>query len=509
MTKQSVRAGPQQTQHLGNAWAWLLTLRALALSFVCLAAAAQAPRQAQPIGEVEQLRGAAIAQSDGQLPRILGRGLLLLEGDRLTTADNALAVIKFNDGTKMTLRPGTELVLSQYSYAANNANPTINTMVLQLLRGGLRAVTGLINKTSPNAAKIQTSTATIGIRGTDFDARICKAGECGATATVAPTPSAIAASARVLRQQGQLTALDEQGQRRLLSPGAGIYPGDTVETANNSTALLAFKDDSKISLGTSTRFRVDDFLFNAADSTSSRYFMSLLRGSLRAITGVIGRSNQQNVRFTSSTATVGIRGTEFAMTCTGACAQTEPNTTTTTTTTATATSSASADGGPNSGLTVFTFNGVLAVAVTLAGPAGQPLAPIELAAGRGLVVSGQSGVSGQPSIEFLTVPSSQLLTESLAGVSIPVELFAQAPVADGTEGLFVFVRDGHIVLATDRQQIDLGRGEAGVAGAALDVTRLQSIPNHVVSDTVPLPTAANINISGVRALSSTDPICRP
>ena len=490
MIKKPAGAGEQQGHRAASVVSLLL---ALALWSACLATFAQPARPPQPIGNVEQLRGAGFAQSDGQLPRVLGRGLPLLEGDRLTTADNALAVIKLNDGTKMTLRPGTELVLSQFSYSANNANPSLNAMVLQLLRGGLRAITGLINKTSPNAARIQTSTATIGIRGTDFDARICKAGECSAIATVAPTPSNISASARVLKQQGQLTALDEQGQRRALSPGAGIYPGDTVETASNATALLAFRDDSKISLGASTRFRVDDFAFNAADLSGSRYFMSLLRGSLRAITGVIGRSNQRNVRFTTNTATVGIRGTEFAMDCTGACAQAPPDTTAAATT----------------GLTVFTFNGVLVVAITQPSPAGQPLAPIELLAGRGLLVSGQADGSGLPAVEFLTIPPSQLLTESLAGVVVPVEFFSQALLPDDTEGLFVFVRDGHIALVTDRQQIDLGRGEAGVVGAALEVVRLQNIPSHVVGDTTPLPTAANINLSGVRLLRSTDPICRP
>ena len=509
MTKQSVRAAVEGHTRVESGLARLV---ALVLTSACLSAFAQSPRPPQPIGEVEQLRGAGFAQREGQLPRILGRGLPLLEGDRLTTADNALAIIKLNDGSKMTLRPGTELVLSQFSYADNSSS---NAMVLQLLRGGLRALTGLISKASPNAAKIQTNTATIGIRGTDFDARICKSGECGAAPATAQNPNAnpitTSASARVLKQQGQLTALDEQGQRRVLSPGASIYPGDTVETAGNATALLAFRDESKINLGASTRFRVDDFAYDAADLTTSRYFMSLLRGSLRAVTGVIGRANRQNVRFTSSTATVGIRGTEFAMDCTGACAQVPTTTTSRAGSVGGAADNgdAGADGDATSGLTVFTFNGVLVVALTLPGAAGSQLPPIELVAGRGLVFSGQPSASGLPPVEFLTVPPSQLLTDSPAGVVIPVEFFSQAAVPEGTEGLFVFVRDGHIVLSTERQQIDLGKGEAAFSGLALGVTRLQNIPSHVVSDSVPLPTSANINISGVRPLSSTDPMCRP
>jgi len=49
-------------------------------------------------------------------------------------------------------------------------------MVLQLLRGGFRTITGLIAKGSPEAAKVQTSTATIGIRGRYFDGPLVRPG---------------------------------------------------------------------------------------------------------------------------------------------------------------------------------------------------------------------------------------------------------------------------------------------------------------------------------------------
>lgn len=456
-----------------------------------------------PIGEVEQLRGAGFAQSEGQLPRIMGRGLLLNEGDRLTTADNALAIIKLKDGTKMTLRPGTEMVLSRFNFVDNSDNNS-NAMVVQLLRGGLRALTGLISKTSPNAAKIQTNTATIGIRGTDFDARICKGSEC--TGNVAPnssltntTTSQIGASARVLQQQGQLNAIDEQGQRRVLSVGGSIYPGDIIETAGNASALLAFRDESKINLGGATRLRIDDFSFDAAQPAAGRNFVSLLRGSLRAVTGLIGKANRQNVRFSSSTATLGIRGTDFAMDCTGLCAGQE------------STINFGNFGGAANGLTVFTFEGAVVVNLTplvIPGQAVVQLPPIELLAGRGIVVSGQVGASGQLQVAPLVAPPSQPLPASPAGVVIPPGTFSQAPVAEGAEGLFVFVRDGHIAITTEKQQIDLGRNESAFSGRALEVVRLQTTPIHVVRDVVPMPNTSNINIPGLRPARSTDPVCR-
>lgn len=506
MTKQGLEVAIK-TRLIERHW---LRLTALSFAFTASAALAQVPLPAlvppsQSIGEVEQLRGAGFAQTAGQLPRILGKGLVLNEGDRLTTAANALAIIKLKDGTKMTLRPGTELVLSQFSYLENNTNND-NAMVLQLLRGGLRTLTGLISKSSPNAAKIQTNTATIGIRGTDFDARICKAGECvtpaaaapraATTTAVAPTPaSPIAASARVLQQQGQLSAVDEQGQRRALSPGGSIYPGDIIETASNASASLAFRDESKINLGPSTRLRVDDFSFDAAQPASGRNFVSLLRGSLRAVTGLIGKASRQNVRFSTSTATIGIRGSEVGINCTGVCAGELP---------------LASFGNVGNGLTVFTFDGVLVVTFippNLQGQTQPQLAPIELVAGRGLVFSGQFSASGLPQFEFLALPPGQVLP-SPAGIVIPPDTFSQAPVADSAEGLFVFVREGHLVISTERQQIDLGKNESAFSGLALNVTRLQNIPIHVLRDVIPLPTTGNINVPGLRPQSDTDPVCR-
>src|SRR3954471_23688835 len=81
---------------------------------------------AQAAGEVEFSRGVGFAQSAGQAPRTLGRGLELKEGDRLTTADGASAILKLQDGTRMTVRPNSEIVLQQYQF---KENATDNTML--------------------------------------------------------------------------------------------------------------------------------------------------------------------------------------------------------------------------------------------------------------------------------------------------------------------------------------------------------------------------------------------
>jgi hypothetical protein len=435
---------------------------------ICLLLAAAAA-SAQPAGEVEFSRGVGFAQSPGQAPRTLGKGLPLAEGDRLTTAEGASAIIKLQDGTRMTVRPNSELLLQQYRFKENAPD---NNMLMQLLRGGFRAVTGLISKNAPNAARIQTSTATIGIRGTDFDARLCTR-DCGAESarvTASARPNAVLASARVVSSRGEVNAVDGSGQRRRLVDGGSVYPGDLVETGSATQAVLAFRDDTRITLGATTRFRVDNFVYDDRNAGEGRFLVSLLKGSVRALTGLIAKANKRNVGFSTATATIGIRGTGLDINCTGACAG-EP-------------------GDSDSGLTLFAWLGSIVVT-----PTGQS-ALEALQAGQGLFISpsGIRTINNQPDMDG---PRPDTVT-------VPPKLFSNDNVSDDEEGLFVFVRDGHIEIAAAGETLHLGRGEAGFAGHAGDARRPVNIPKFIDFDQLPLPTARNpllvtvLSESGIR-----------
>jgi len=419
---------------------------------------------AQAAGEVEFSRGVGFAQSPGQAPRTLGKGLPLLQGDRLTTSEGASAIIKLNDGTRMTVRPNSELVLQQFQFQENAQD---NTMLMQLVRGGLRAVTGLISKNAPNAARIQTNTATIGIRGTDFDARVCNGAECGAeSARIADAarPNAVQASAKITNVQGEVYATDGSGVRRRLVDGGSVYPGDVVETTRGSQGVLAFRDETRVTLGSQTRFRVDNFVYDDKNAGEGRFLASILRGSVRALTGLIAKSNNRNVGFSTATATIGIRGTGFDVQCTGACAG-EP-------------------GDPNAGLTLWTWLGAIEV-----GQPGQTALEV-LQAGQGLFIPASGPIvpiSNQPNT---TDPRPDQ-------VNVPNNLFSEQQLNDGSQGLFVFVRDGHIEIASATEVLHLGRGEAGFAGTDGQTVRPATIPKFLEFDTIPLPNSRNPLLASV------------
>ena len=428
---------------------------------------------AQTAGEVEFSRGVGFAQTPGEAPRTLGRGLPLREGDRLTTAEGASAIIKLQDGTRMTVRPNSELVLQQYQFRENAPD---NSFLMQLVRGGFRAVTGVISKNSPNAARIQTNTATIGIRGTDFDARLCSGRECAQESSQvqeSARPNAVQASAKVANSRGEIHAVDTGGQRRRLVDGGSVYPGDTVETARGAQAVLVFRDESRATLGSQTRFRVDNFVFDDKNAGEGRFLASILRGSVRALTGLIAKADPRNVGYSTATATIGIRGTGFDVMCTGVCAGEAPE--------------------PGTGMTLWTWLGSIAVT-----PSGQTALQV-LQAGQGLFIS-PSGI--QP---ILTEPPMDGPRPDQ--VNVPPKLFASSDVSDAEEGLFVFVRDGHIEIVSARDILHLGKGEAGFAGTAGETLRPNFIPKFIDFDKIPLPTSRNplltsiLGESGIRSAS--------
>ena len=67
-------------------------------SFMCLPGLA-----AVEVGEVSFSRGVLTGQIDGEQPRLIGKGVGLHNGETLNTGSRGFALIKLNDGTRMTL----------------------------------------------------------------------------------------------------------------------------------------------------------------------------------------------------------------------------------------------------------------------------------------------------------------------------------------------------------------------------------------------------------------------
>lgn len=138
-------------------------------------------------GQITHLSGTlSVKKADGS-SKLLAVKSDVAEGDTLTTEAETYARIKFNDGGEVVLRPGTQLKIESYAY--NAAKPESDNIVMNMFKGGLRAVTGLIGKRNREKVTFATETATIGIRGTHFGALLCQ-NDCGGVPTTSGTPPA-------------------------------------------------------------------------------------------------------------------------------------------------------------------------------------------------------------------------------------------------------------------------------------------------------------------------------
>ncbi len=110
--------------------------------------------------------GEVFAVDAQQSKRELQRRSKIFEGDTLVTGNNGRAQVRFIDGAVISLRPDTEINIQKYRYGEAKAD---EGSLMTLLKGGFRTITGAIGK---EKYKLITSMATIGIRGTHYEAVI-------------------------------------------------------------------------------------------------------------------------------------------------------------------------------------------------------------------------------------------------------------------------------------------------------------------------------------------------
>ena len=433
----------------------------------------------QKAGEITHLQGLATATQPGGQPRFLAVGDPVNEGDTLTTTERGYAVVALSDGSKMTLRPSTTFQVAKFAHNPANAGDD-DALSMRLFKGGMRMITGLVGKRNPNGVEMRTATATVGIRGTSFDARLC-GDDCRAEGiTPAPTQTAQANTtqvvARVVEVNGRVTAALKGGAPRVVSQGAALYEGDDIRTEANATAMLGFRDQTRVSLTPNSAFRIDSFTYgqggaNANDGVA----MSLLKGGLRAFTGLIGKAKPEAMTIKTSTATIGIRGTGLDLSCQGPCvdpALREP----------TPPATPGTPPSQNQGMFLFTWEGGTYLV-------GGPDVPLN-----------QSLFLGADNVPRLLAALPDFFN-ALFGPGRPpgpadidwTNLFSSTNPSGG-DGLYIGVREGHVYLLSESGgRIDLGIGESGFLSLVGTVQRLSYFPGFMLNDAYPLPEALSAN----------------
>jgi len=97
-------------------------------------------------------------------------------------------------------------------------------------------------------------------------------------------------------------------------PNAGIESMDSVIVGSKANVGITFKDNTKVKITENSRLVIDDFVFDAKKSDAGKLGMKVALGTVRYASGQVAKNNPQNVNIKTPTASIAVRGTDFAMT---------------------------------------------------------------------------------------------------------------------------------------------------------------------------------------------------
>ena len=104
-----------------------------------------------------------------------------------------------------------------------------------------------------------------------------------------------------------------RGKQKIPGTVGASVESDDIVTTKAGVANITFKDDTKVKVSENSRLLIDDFVFDPKKSDAGKLAMKVGLGAVRYASGQIAKSNPQQVAVKTPTATVSVRGTDFAL----------------------------------------------------------------------------------------------------------------------------------------------------------------------------------------------------
>lgn len=123
-----------------------------------------ASAQDQRSGTLKAVTG-DVRLSQGGGGQVAQEGGGLQQADRIVTGPEASATFTLKDGTVISVGPNSTLDLTKVKFDTTTQE---GSLMLSLLQGTIRVVTGWLSKLHPEQVKVITPTSVVGVRGTDF-----------------------------------------------------------------------------------------------------------------------------------------------------------------------------------------------------------------------------------------------------------------------------------------------------------------------------------------------------
>lgn len=94
--------------------------------------------------------------------------------------------------------------------------------------------------------------------------------------------------------------------------GTRVHAGDTLSTGSDGSLGVILRDNSSLSLGPGSSLVLRDFQFSPSEGKLG-LLVRLSKGTMAYLSGLIGKLAPEKALFETPTATIGIRGTCFAV----------------------------------------------------------------------------------------------------------------------------------------------------------------------------------------------------
>ncbi len=114
----------------------------------------------------------------------------------------------------------------------------------------------------------------------------------------------------VIDARGQAIAVNPQKVSRDLAVGNGVFVGDKIVTGGDGFVRLQMIDNARLDLRCYSMMVIEKYDMQASRRGS---ILNLMQGSMRKVTGDIGKQGEDTYELKTPVASVGVRGTEYAL----------------------------------------------------------------------------------------------------------------------------------------------------------------------------------------------------
>ena len=133
------------------------------------------------------------------------------------------------------------------------------------------------------------------------------------TLTFLPLKSSFASIGEVKLHEGNSVIDRKDGEKGIVvEKELDILSYDTVKTGNGKVGI-EFIDDTRVDVTQHSKLIIDEFVYDPNSGTGKLSLKAKL-GTVRYASGQIAKNSATNVKITTPTATIGVRGTDFTMT---------------------------------------------------------------------------------------------------------------------------------------------------------------------------------------------------